>query len=523
MSDAERVDMGSQAEASSSSKRDMGSYISTMKPSEVKALTRKYKIPRDLHPVAVSPEWTMDRLTDEYIGLYEQYFEFVGLLRWKGRFFIIDRRAILDAMCWRHHDSDISDPAPKDGFDEDDLVTMSVRSFTPIISFSFGMLYAPAHPEAALRSTHTSHSSNILPSPLVRTGKFLGQDGSQQGVDGLSFQDRGSTDQKAQAAAKRDNGHAEGTGDIEDLQCENVVSPTGSKGGMIICFDIPAMTSANPTPALVKSSCCEILGPDSRDVSDTSERVVIRIVYPHAAHPSDNGKSIAQEETPMPDPLLRGDVSQVLVPMRLDLLYLRLFLFRLGESTRGADVPPQSSDIRGVAWFTLARGAMAQAHALRQFESLYDTHHALQESLETTRSHLVRTPSATYNSFRTSYNTLFWPDENRKSGEVLLPNVLARVLPGFAKRLALIVYAERGFSVTDLGKSELGPKLAFAKERGEELMLFRKFFPLWAAEVAGSKDTVSLEFSKSKTGPSLQDPVSEHASGGSKAPPSKKT
>ncbi|GKC39370.1 probable LRR receptor-like serine/threonine-protein kinase isoform X1, partial [Tanacetum coccineum] len=44
-----------------------------------------------------------------------------------------------------------------------------------------------------------------------------------------------------------------------------------------------------------------------------------------------------------------------------------------------------------------------------------------------------------------------------------------------------------------------------------------------AAEVAGSKDTVSREFSKSKTGPSLQDPVSEHASGGSKAPPSKKT
>ncbi|GJY82546.1 hypothetical protein Tco_0495922 [Tanacetum coccineum] len=35
-----------------------------------------------------------------------------------------------------------------------------------------------------------------------------------------------------------------------------------------------------------------------------------------------------------------------------------------------------------------------------------------------------------------------------------------------------------------------------------------------AAEVAGSKD---------KTGPSLQDPVTEHASGGSKAPPSKKT
>ncbi|GKG50865.1 hypothetical protein Tco_0538989, partial [Tanacetum coccineum] len=32
------ADMGSQAETSSSSKRDMGSYSSTMKPSDVKAL-----------------------------------------------------------------------------------------------------------------------------------------------------------------------------------------------------------------------------------------------------------------------------------------------------------------------------------------------------------------------------------------------------------------------------------------------------------------------------------------------------
>ncbi|GKG00093.1 hypothetical protein Tco_0301783, partial [Tanacetum coccineum] len=44
-----------------------------------------------------------------------------------------------------------------------------------------------------------------------------------------------------------------------------------------------------------------------------------------------------------------------------------------------------------------------------------------------------------------------------------------------------------------------------------------------AAEVARSKDPVSREISKSKTGPSSQNPVSQHASGGSKAPPSKKT
>ncbi|GJS75526.1 hypothetical protein Tco_0725407 [Tanacetum coccineum] len=44
-----------------------------------------------------------------------------------------------------------------------------------------------------------------------------------------------------------------------------------------------------------------------------------------------------------------------------------------------------------------------------------------------------------------------------------------------------------------------------------------------AAGVAGSKDTASKEFSRSKTGPSPQDPASKHVSEGSKAPPSKKT
>ncbi|GJX54054.1 hypothetical protein Tco_0282423 [Tanacetum coccineum] len=66
------------------------------------------------------------------------------------------------------------------------------------------------------------------------------------------------------------------------------------------------------------------------------------------------------------------------------------------------------------AWFSLARGAMAQAHALRQFESLYDTHHALQESLETTRSHLVRTRED-FNVVQNFYNTL--SDRHRKLRE----------------------------------------------------------------------------------------------------------
>ncbi|GKD44527.1 hypothetical protein Tco_1269172 [Tanacetum coccineum] len=60
-------------------KSDMHSYSSTMTAKDVKALAFKHNIPLDLHPVALTAEWTMDKLTDDFIGLYEQYFEFSGV------------------------------------------------------------------------------------------------------------------------------------------------------------------------------------------------------------------------------------------------------------------------------------------------------------------------------------------------------------------------------------------------------------------------------------------------------------
>ncbi|GJZ66698.1 hypothetical protein Tco_0623394 [Tanacetum coccineum] len=193
-------------------KSDMHSYSSTMTAKDVKALAFKHNIPLDLHPVALTAEWTMDKLTDDFIGLYEQYFEFsgvrvpfstlllavldhfrvhisqlvpIGLTRltlfelycrslhivpsvnlfrvfykigkqgdwftferrvgpgsrgkilnetffglkgWKKRFFFLDRRAIPQAMAWRHHDSDIHDPLPTDGFHASDVVTLTNQS-----------------------------------------------------------------------------------------------------------------------------------------------------------------------------------------------------------------------------------------------------------------------------------------------------------------------------------------------------------------------------------------------------------
>ncbi|GKB05126.1 hypothetical protein Tco_0833321 [Tanacetum coccineum] len=153
-------------------KSDMHSYSSTMTAKDVKDLAFKHNIPLDLHPVALTAEWAMDKLTDDFIGLYEQYFEFSGvrvsfstlllvvldhfrmhisqglvylredgwshgkilnetfsgLKGWKKRFFFLDGRAIPQAMAWRHHDSNIHDPLPTDGLRTSDVATLNNQS-----------------------------------------------------------------------------------------------------------------------------------------------------------------------------------------------------------------------------------------------------------------------------------------------------------------------------------------------------------------------------------------------------------
>ncbi|GJX21039.1 hypothetical protein Tco_0223716 [Tanacetum coccineum] len=858
MSDVERADMGSQAEASSSS---MGSYISIMKPSDVKALTRKYKIPRDLHPVAVSSEWTMDRLTDEYIGLYEQYFEFAGLRvpfstfllavirhfhvhisqlvplgltrltlfelycrslnivpsvtlfrvfyklskqgdwfsfekragkdfrgkilnetfscmkKWKGRFFFIDRRAIPDAMCWRHHDSDISDPAPKDGFDEADVITLTnqpidIRGIPSGLLFSAGLAITWEFPKfrplfkdpegnvvtmseyvrlpflsgMTIEAGEALTKQNVIPqhttTPLSADEQVPDKTDSQQKVEASDPKIVATRIRKANAAAKRKaekHRESEGAGGSEGsskrrkekssdhIPCptplrtieavtsdvsrgDNVVSPTQTQGDNLL--EIPAHDSANTTTRPYEEHHDEhsgvlgnrdgnfdddvdeeidLEGPD-RHVSDTTERVVIETEsIPTAATRPDNGKSIAQEETPMPDPPPQGvgadgagsslppslfvpswgihQRSRVTTPEECRDLMVNLIPPGVREEMNLLD----NNVVLDRAWFSLARGAMAQAHALCQFESLYDTHHALQESLETTRGQLVRTRED-FNVVQNFYNTL--SEKHRKlreehaqcseglavvraeknslmatnaeqtlrikeleqqlksvhevhssavkdlesqlaqkdsalvyaeriSGERLSENeglraqlafaqkektdAIRKLLPTVVERLLQSHEYKQSLSVPFNFALQTGWGQGLAEERSEKELhkimmrmngfdpysdkkmtaeyerLFSKTYPyvdrishlsekpvqdllklhpappprdapkagsggivfapklVKAAEVARSKDTTSREFSRSKTGPSLQDPASEHASGGSKAPPSKKT
>ncbi|GJR58192.1 hypothetical protein Tco_1500354 [Tanacetum coccineum] len=66
-------------------KSDMHSYSSTMTAKDVKALAFKHNIPLDLHPVALTAEWTMDKLTDDFIvSRMSEYLRF-SLLDWHYR------------------------------------------------------------------------------------------------------------------------------------------------------------------------------------------------------------------------------------------------------------------------------------------------------------------------------------------------------------------------------------------------------------------------------------------------------
>ncbi|GJX15036.1 hypothetical protein Tco_0206794 [Tanacetum coccineum] len=64
---------------------------------------------------------------------------------WKDKFFLIDRRAIPNAMAWRHHDSDVYDPLPDDDYSILDVRALAeqivdLRPVHPALLFTAGLV-----------------------------------------------------------------------------------------------------------------------------------------------------------------------------------------------------------------------------------------------------------------------------------------------------------------------------------------------------------------------------------------------
>ncbi|GKD30502.1 hypothetical protein Tco_1241280, partial [Tanacetum coccineum] len=202
---------------------------------------------------------------------------------------------------------------------------------------------------------------------------------------------------------------------------DGVISPTQTQGDNLV--DIPAHDSANTITRLHEEHHDEhsevlgnrdgnfdddvdeeidIEGPDS-PVSDTTEWVVIETEpIPTAATHPDNGKSIAQEETPMPDPLSKGvgadgagsslppslfvpswgihQRSRVTTPEECRDLMVNLIPPGVREEMNLLD----NNIVLDRDWFSLARGAMAQTHALCQ--KLREEHAHCSEGLAVVRA-----------------------------------------------------------------------------------------------------------------------------------------
>ncbi|GJW16330.1 hypothetical protein Tco_0020463 [Tanacetum coccineum] len=160
------------------SKNDMKNRICTLSKNDLKDLVKTYYIPLDLHPRLPDPGFTMDHLPDNATGIYTEFLWFFGirlnkvvsfevvcrdlnivptvtlfrvfqclckkgdgfsfskcrntedvcmydgpssLKKWMEKFFLIDRRAILDYLTWRHSCSSVLDDLPTDGYDQSDV------------------------------------------------------------------------------------------------------------------------------------------------------------------------------------------------------------------------------------------------------------------------------------------------------------------------------------------------------------------------------------------------------------------
>ncbi|GKA62138.1 hypothetical protein Tco_0761657 [Tanacetum coccineum] len=590
-------------------------------------------------------EW-LDWPWNETIGLLS------GSLKWKGRFFFIDRRAIPDAMCWRHHDSDISDPAPKDGFDEADVITLThqpidIRGIPSGLLFSAGLAitwefpkFRPLFkdPEGNVSTSsfsfwndyrgwggldRTKPSSQHTTTPLSADEQVPDKTDSQQRVEASDPKIVATRIRKANAAAKRKadkNRELEGAGGSEGsskrrkekssdhIPCptplrtivavasdvsrgDNVISPTQTQGDNLL--EIPAHDSANTTTRLYEEHHDEHSGFWYRKW----KRVVIETEsIPTAATRPDNRKSIAQEETPMPEPLPISVVSfEVLVPDGR-VFFTHSLLVRLV----GIFFPPEESLEPGslgpvVIWHgphpfvsfavlydtihAIARGGesrdyarqlreehaqcsegLAVVRAERDSLMAYNAIHALrikdpgkapcskdsawfmlkgfdERTLRKLESHEYKQSLSV--PFNFALQTGWGQGLAEERSEKELHKIMMRMngFDPYSDKKMTAEY-ERLFSKTypyvdrishlsekpvqDLLKLHPAPPPKDAPKTGSGGIAFAPKL-VRAAEVAGSKDIASKEFSRSKTGPSLQDPASKHASGGSKAPPSKKT
>ncbi|GKB94503.1 hypothetical protein Tco_0980640 [Tanacetum coccineum] len=206
-------------------KFDMPSYESSMTANDIKSLAVRHNIPLDLHLVALTKGWTMDKLLNivPSVNLFHVFYKVSKQGHWfsfekrvgngvggqvfretflwvewvENRFFFLDRRATPNAMAWRHHDSDVNDPTLGDGFSVSDVQTLTER----VIDLRYQGECASIEKGTAL--TDQDQSAQHTTPPLLANQTIPDKTDHQKEVEVEDPKIIAIRKRKAQAAAKK--------------------------------------------------------------------------------------------------------------------------------------------------------------------------------------------------------------------------------------------------------------------------------------------------------------------------------
>nr|GEU67047.1 hypothetical protein [Tanacetum cinerariifolium]GEV40527.1 hypothetical protein [Tanacetum cinerariifolium] len=391
-------------------------YKSEMTAKDVKSLAIQHGIPLDLHPVALTKGWTMDQLPDDMIGLnrltmFELYCRslgivasgaggqvfcetFSGLKGLKKRFFFLDRRAIPDAMSWRHHDSDAGLATTWDfpGFrptfkdTKGNGVTMSEYLCFPFLSG------ASISKGPALTSQDRIEQNTTRPLPPDRA--ISEKTDHQKRVEVEDPKIVATRERKARAAAKkreRQRQASEATSSPQPLRAINPANPSGDIVGTAESREdrspcVSPHGSANHSlhnysnSHVNKGTRTLQLG-TSEDPSERAMTTDTEVLQPSPTHQSahhshvEGGKSSRRGSLYVPDWSIHHRCH-------LDTpLWCRELMVHLAPLVAQEESNAMNNAIAlERAWFSLVRGDLAQTDILERFEHLESEFNKLVET-----------------------------------------------------------------------------------------------------------------------------------------------
>ncbi|GJX62727.1 hypothetical protein Tco_0295627 [Tanacetum coccineum] len=304
-------------------------------------------------------------------------------------------------MAWRHHDSDIHDPLPTDGFRASDVVTLTNQSIDirPIPS---GLLFhaglATTWEFSGFLPIFKDTEGNVFTFPFL-DGATIEQGDALSARDAITSHTTGPAlvnqslpektarlkeveipdpkivairERKARAAAKKRAERKRAAGDVDDA------GTAESRGDEHV--SVPYHDSANTTHDHTvdhDESFGESRGHGETVVTYPADETRLTESPVPAWNPE---KTAVQNLVPVVHSNLAGDHAY-----GAEDLLTTSWLPAVKEEMNAYD----NNTAMERAWFSIARGAMAQTDALLRFEALYDAHLALKERCEDVTRQLI--------------------------------------------------------------------------------------------------------------------------------------